>query len=136
MPVDGWPAVSEHFWLQLLLILPTTAFLGAALGVGILLGLRRHALKLEDLAKYLEKKRVETIRSSVENLNHFQFPMYLVECQNFLRMGRLVQHEEARETGKLRCFDFPEDISRVLASEEVVFISHQCSFSQALVCQF
>lgn len=124
-PLDGWPVVSDDFWRQLLLVLPLTAMLGVFLGVYIIIALRKEAMKQQGLARYRKSEKIEIIHNAVANLITFQFPMYLVELREFIDMGCLVCHEEARDNAKLCCFDRPEDVVDVSILSGVIFISHQ-----------
>ena len=124
-PREGWPVVSDDFWRQLLLVLPLTAMLGVLLGVYILFALRKEAMKLQGLARYLKEQKKLAIESAVHTLNTFQCPMYLVELCDFLAMGGLMCHEVARDAEKLSCFDCPEDVIEIAQLSGVVFISHQ-----------
>ena len=54
------------------LVLPMTALLGGFLGVAIILSLRRHALKLVEIAKYQELQKQGDIQDAVSNLNVLQ----------------------------------------------------------------
>lgn len=49
-----------------------TALLGGFLGVAIILSLRRHALKLVEIAKYQELQKKGDIQDAVSNLNVLQ----------------------------------------------------------------
>jgi len=124
-PMDGWPAVSDDFWRQLLLVLPMTALLGGFLGVAIILSLRRHALKLVEIAKYQELQKKGDIQDAVSNLNVLQFPMCLLQREDFVEAGELLRHEDAREAGKLRFFDDPTEVAETCWRDGTTFISHK-----------
>lgn len=69
------------------LVLPMTALLGGFLGVAIILSLRRHALKLVEIAKYQELQKQGDIQDAVSNLNVLQ--CLGSQTRRFAKWGRV-----------------------------------------------
>ncbi|OLP96584.1 hypothetical protein AK812_SmicGene21167 [Symbiodinium microadriaticum] len=125
MPQNGWPLVSADFWRQLLVVLPMTGLLGVGLGISILITMRKRAQQLLRLEEYRREVISRTILASISNLDLLQFPMCVLKVDDFLRLGELICHEDAREARRLRCIDIAEEAARLCQEEGVAFLSHQ-----------
>ncbi|CAK9014927.1 unnamed protein product [Durusdinium trenchii] len=124
-PRDGWPVVFADFWNQLFIVVPMTALLGVGLGVNIIIAMRKRAHQIIKLEEYRREVISRTILASISNLNLLQFPMCLLKLQDFLGLGRLIRHEDAREARKLCFIDQPQVAADLCKEEGVAFISHQ-----------
>jgi len=80
----------------------------------------RRALQKRDQARIKAK-----LCDAIQALSRLKFPMVLVNGDVFCKLGKLVPHEEARETGILTFLDTSKEARRFLESAVVVFFSHQ-----------
>eukprot|EP00439_Symbiodinium_sp_Y106_P028352 s2584_g3.t1 len=114
MPQNGWPLVSADFWRQLLVVLPMTGLLGVGLGISILVTMRKRAQQLLRLEEYRREVQLGSQQIlSISNLDLLQFPMCVLKVDDFLRLGELICHEDAREARRLRCIDIAEEAARL-----------------------
>jgi len=124
-PQNGWPTTSESFLVQTTLVLPLVILSGLFLGFTLLKKMRRTYVRHQQLENYRSRKQEQTVSAAVSGLDRLHFPMCLMAFEEFERLGALVRHEAARDSGKLRFEDETGTMQRLRDLDGVVFVSHQ-----------
>ena len=94
------------------------------LGIGVRTAIRRYRslLAKDRLAFQHRIKRVRNVCASSDNL---AYPLCAISYVDFVSHGKLVAHETARSAGHLWVFDTSEEVERMQATRDFVFVSHQ-----------
>lgn len=124
-PKDGWPATSGDFWVQVALLFPLTILVAVGMSFMLLGNMRATYIRNKGLEQYRYGRLQQRVSAAVSDLDRFHFPMCVMAVDDFERLGELVQHEVARDSGKLQFVDKAEIIRQMRDEEGVVFISHQ-----------
>jgi len=109
-----------------LIIIVLSSIVGAGVVILVVYFLYKRYKAFQKIKIAHERQMESTLNEATRALRMLDYPLHLISAQDFIKGGKLLQHERLRNSHRLTVLDNLADVdSFIQAGKQVVFFSHQ-----------